>query len=59
VIDTAATCVQNSLGFTFLHQSKEKLPDPDDEKLPAATQLAKEAAAKEADEDEVFLALFE
>ena len=50
VIDTAAICVQNSLGFTFLHQSKEKLPDED--QTQDATNEAKEAT-KEPEEDEV------
>ena len=42
VIDTAATCVQNSLGFTFLHQSKEQLP-AEEEKVPETKKDVKEA----------------
>ena len=47
VIDTAATCVQNSLGFTFLHQSKEQLPGEDNKVPETKTEV------KEAEEDEV------
>jgi len=33
VIDTAAVCVQNSLGFTFLHPTREEMEVLDNAKL--------------------------
>ena len=56
MIDTAAICVQNSLGFTFLHQSKDLLPEEGEEDLASeASEVSnnlKEDLA-EANEDEV------
>ncbi len=57
MIDTAATCVQNSLGFTFLHQSKERIQDPEqqqqdqDQQEQVAEKLKQPLT--EAEEDEV------
>jgi hypothetical protein len=60
VIDTAAICVQNSLGFTFLHQkSKEEEDEEDleDPHQPNNSKGLKEPLA-EADEDEVRISIF-
>jgi hypothetical protein len=56
VIDTAAICVQNSLGFTFLHQSKDLLPEEGEEELASeASQISNNPKEElsEANEDEV------
>ena len=61
VIDTAAICVQNSLGFTFLHQkSKEGEEEEDDlaEHAHNSKGLKERPLAEaEADEDEVRISI--
>ena len=52
MIDTAAICVQNSLGFTFLHQSKERIEDQEQEEEQQASDNLKQTPT-EAEEDEV------
>ena len=58
MIDTAATCVQNSLGFTFLHQSKERIQDPEQQQDQDQQEHHSEKLKQpltEAEEDEVRL----
>ncbi len=53
MIDTAAICVQNSLGFTFLHQKSKDEENLDEDLEHSQNSRGLKEPPAEADEDEV------